>query len=74
MKCQTKDLIFLMDVLPDVHICSLRNQECTSSSCGDSKLFKSGSIANSQRILTEINKSGAITNIKVRVESDSVKH
>ena len=37
-----------------------QGEECTSSSWGDSKMYTSSSIANSQRMLTEINGSGAI--------------
>ena len=37
-----------------------QEEECTSSSWGDSKMYTSSSIANSQRMLTEINGSGAI--------------
>ena len=37
-------------------------------------MFTSGSIKNSQRVLTEINKSGAIAKIRIRVESDIFKH
>ena len=43
-------------------------------SWGDSKMYKSGSIANSHRILTEINKSGAIAKIEIWVKIDTVKH
>ena len=50
-----------MNVLPDVYIyLSPQEEECTSSSLGDSKMYTSGSIANLQRMLSEINKSGAI--------------
>ena len=42
-----------------------QGEECTSLFWGDSKMYTSGSIANSQRILTEINKSGVITKIKI---------
>ena len=49
-------------------------KKCTSSSWGDSKMYTSGSIKNSQRMLTEINKSDAIAKIKIWVESDTVKH
>ena len=41
-----------------VHL-SPQEEKCTSSSRGDSKMYISCSIANSQRMLTEINKSGA---------------
>ena len=53
----------------------LRPQEETSFSWGDSKMYTSGSIANSQRMLTiEINESGVIAIIRVWVENDTVKH
>ena len=42
-----------------------QGEECTSSSCGDSKIYTPSSIENSQRMLTEINKSGAITKITI---------
>ena len=45
-----------------------------SSSWGDSKVLTSVSIANSQRMPTEINKSSAIAKIKIWVKSDTVKH
>ena len=51
-----------------------KEEEYTSSSWGDSKMYTSGSIANSQRMLTEINESGAIAKIRIWVESDTVKH
>ena len=35
-----------------------QEEECTSCSCGDSKIYASKSIANSQRMQNEINKSG----------------
>ena len=56
-----------------VHL-SPQEEECTSSSWGDSKIYTSGSIANSQRMLTEINGSGTVAKIRRRVESDAVKH
>ena len=46
----------------------------TSSSWGDSKMYTSGSIANSQKMLTEINDSDAIVKKRIWVESDTVKH
>ena len=49
-------------------------EECTSSSRGESKMYTSGSIENSQRTLTEINESGVITKISISVESDTGKH
>ena len=49
-------------------------EECTSSSRGERKIYTSGSIENSQRMLTEINESGVITKISISVESDTGKH
>ena len=51
-----------------------QEEECTSSSWGDSKMYTPGSLANLQRMLTEIKKSGAIVKIKIWVESDTIKH
>ena len=51
-----------------------QEEECTSSSWGDSKMYTSDSIANSQMILTEINESRIITKVSVWLESDTVKH
>ena len=42
-----------------------QEEECTSSYREDSKLYTSGSIENSQRILTEINENGAIAKIRI---------
>ena len=56
-----------------VHL-SLQEEECTSSSWGDSKMYTSASIANSQRMLTEINENGTIAKISIWVESNTVKH
>ena len=47
---------------------------CTSFSWGDSKMYTSSSLANSQRMLTKINKRGAIVKIRVWLESDTLKH
>ena len=44
-----------------VHL-SPQEEECT---CGDGKMYTSGSIVNSQWTLTEINKSGAIAKIRI---------
>ena len=46
-----------------------QEEECTSS-----KVYTSGSIANSQRMLTEINGSDAIAKMWIWAESDTVKH
>ena len=51
-----------------------QEEEYTSSSWGDSKMYTSGSIENSQRMLTEINESGTIAKIVIWVDSDTVKH
>ena len=48
----TKDLMFLMSVLPDVYICFHRKS-----------MFSS--IANSLRILTEINESSTVAKIRM---------
>ena len=56
-----------------VHL-SPQEEECISSSWGDSKMYTSGSIANSQRMLTEINGSGAIAKMRIWVKSDTTKH
>ena len=52
--------MYLMNILSDVYICPL------------SKMYIFGSIANSQRMPTEINESGAIAKIRISVESDTV--
>ena len=64
-----------MNVLPDVYIyLSPQEEERTFSSRGASKMYTSGSIASSHRMLPEINESGAIAKIRISVESDTVKH
>ena len=42
-----------------------QEEECTSSSWGDNKMCTSSSIANLQRMQTEINESGTIANIGI---------
>ena len=37
-------------------------------------MYTSGSLPSLQRMLTEINESGAIAKIRISVESDTVKH
>ena len=37
-------------------------------------MYTSGSIASSQRMLTEIKESGTIAKTRISVESDTVKH
>ena len=51
-----------------------QEEERTSSSRSQSKMYISGSIANSERMLTDINESGVITKISVWVESNTDKH
>ena len=59
-------LNFFDNLWPDVYICPLRKksapllqeEECISFSEGNNKMYTSGSIANSQRMITEINESG----------------
>ena len=51
-----------------------QQEECTSSSWGDSKMYKSGSIANLQKMLAEINKGGALAKIRILVEIVTVKY
>ena len=51
-----------------------KEEEHTSSSWGNSKMYTSGSIVNSQRMLNEINENGAIVKIRIWVGSDTVKH
>ena len=50
-----------------VHLC-YHVEECISSSWGDSKMYTPGTIANSQRMPTKINKNGAIAKVGVLVE------
>ena len=50
-----------------------QEEECISSSWEDSKMYTSGTIANSQRMLAEINGSDTIAKIRIWVESDTVK-
>ena len=46
----------------------LHEDECTSSSWGNSKMQTSGTIGNSQGMPTEINKNGAVVKVKILVE------
>ena len=48
-----------------LHMCS-QEEECICSSWEDSKMYTPGSIASSQRMLTEINKSGATAKIRIQ--------
>ena len=51
-----------------------QEEESTCFSWKGSKIYTSGRIANSQRRLNEVNRSGAIAKIRIWVESDTVKH
>ena len=53
---------------------SLRKKSATSFSWGDNKMYKSGSLVSSRRMLTEINERGTIAKKWMSVESDTVKH
>ena len=68
-----KNLIFLMNVLPDVYICSLRKKSAPLLPEGIVKCTH-WAVQQIHRMLTEINKSGVITKIRIWVESDTVKH
>ena len=52
---------------------SPQEEEYSSSSWGDIEMYTSGSIANSQRMLTEVNETGVIVKISIWVESNIVK-
>ena len=79
------EVLFFFNILPRhtnlfdecasryVHL-PLQEEECTSSFLGDSKMYTSGSIVNSQMMLTEINWSGGIAKIRIWVVSNTVKH
>ena len=56
-----------MNVLPDVYICPIRKKECTSF-LPKEKLKRTHHITNLQRLLTNINKNGAITKVRILVE------
>ena len=43
----------------------LQEEECTYCSWGDSKMYTSSRIANSQRMQTEINESDTIAKIRI---------
>ena len=59
-------IIFLINVLPDVYICSHRKKSAPLLPEGAVKcIYTSSSIANSQRMQTEINESGTIAKIRI---------
>ena len=51
-----------------------QEEEYTSSSWGDSKMYTSGTIANSHMMLNKINESDVRTKIRNWVENDTFKH
>ena len=51
-----------------VHLLYPLEEECTSSTWGDRKMYTSGSRANLQRMLTEIDKTDVIAKIRIWVE------
>ena len=51
-----------------------QEEDCTSSSWGVSGMYTPRSIANSQRMLIEMNKSGTIAKIRIWAEIDTVRH
>ena len=50
-----------------VHLCP-QVEQCISSSCGGSKMYMPGTIANSQRLPTKINKNGAFAKVRILVK------
>ena len=50
-----------------VHLC-LQEEECTSSSRGDSRMYTPGTIANPYRTPMKLNKNGAIAKVRILVE------
>ena len=55
-------------MLPDMRVCRLRKKSARLRHEGHSEIYTSGSIANSQRMPTEINKTGTIAKMKILVE------
>ena len=53
---------------------SPQEEEWTSSFSGNGKMYTSGNIANSQRMVAETNEGGAKAKIRILVESDTLKH
>lgn len=60
--------IFLMNILPDMYICSFTKNSASLRPEGNSKMHISWSIENSQRMPTEIDNTGAIGKVKILVE------
>ena len=56
--------MLLVNLRPDVYIYPPR----------ENKIYTAGNIGNSQRMLTEMNKTCAIAKVTVLVENDTVKH
>ena len=61
-----KDLNILMNVLLGVYICPLRKQ--IGPFAGVSEMYRSDTIANSQRTPAEIHRNDAIARVKISVE------
>ena len=57
-----------MNVCKCAHL-SPQEKEVRSPSCGNSKMYTSGTIANSQKMPTEINKNDVIAKVKILVEN-----
>ena len=51
-----------------------QEEECTSSSWGDSRMYTSGSKTNSQGIPNETNKNGAIAKVIILVEKVTLRY
>ena len=66
----------LYDECTVVYICPLEKKSAPLLREGtlSINMYTSGSIANLQRMLTEINESGTVAKIRILVESDTVKH
>ena len=56
-----------MNVLPDVYICFLKKKSAPLLPVdrGQHKIYACGKIANSQRIVTEIDESGTVAKIRI---------
>ena len=65
---KTMGAIFLMDILPDMYICSFTKNSASLRPEGNSKMHTSWSTENSQRMPTEIDSTGAIGKVKILVQ------
>ena len=57
-----------MNELQNVYICAPREEGCTSSSWGDSKMYTHDTIANPQRTPNNKKKNDAIAKVSILVE------